>query len=51
MPTASVNGIDIAYTLEGDGDRTVVLVNGLADEKETWAYQVPPPCSRRATAC
>ena len=41
MPTASVNGIDIAYTLEGDGDTTVVLVNGLADEKETWAYQVP----------
>ena len=41
MPTASVNGIDIAYTLEGEGDRTVVLVNGLADEKETWAYQTP----------
>jgi 3-oxoadipate enol-lactonase len=41
MATASVNGIDIAYTLEGEGDRTVVLVNGLADEKETWAYQTP----------
>ncbi|MGN6445363.1 alpha/beta hydrolase [Amnibacterium sp.] len=41
MPTASVNGIDIDYTLEGEGDRTVVLVNGLADEKETWAYQTP----------
>jgi pimeloyl-ACP methyl ester carboxylesterase len=41
MPTASVNGIDIAYTLEGDGEQTVVLVNGLADEKETWAYQTP----------
>jgi len=41
MPTASVNGIDIAYTLEGDGERTVVLINGLADEKETWAYQTP----------
>ncbi|MBW4042901.1 MAG: alpha/beta fold hydrolase [Acidobacteria bacterium] len=41
MPTASVNGIDIAYTLEGEGDRTVVLVNGLADEKETWGYQTP----------
>jgi 3-oxoadipate enol-lactonase len=41
MPTASVNGIDIAYALEGEGDRTVVLVNGLADEKETWAYQTP----------
>ena len=42
MPTASVNGIDISYTLEGDGQQTVVLVNGLADEKETWAYQTPP---------
>ncbi len=41
MPTASVNGIEIAYALEGEGDRTVVLVNGLADEKETWAYQTP----------
>ena len=41
MPTASVNGIDIAYALEGEGDRVVVLVNGLADEKETWAYQTP----------
>jgi len=41
MPTAAVNGIDIAYTLEGDGEQTVVLINGLADEKETWAYQTP----------
>ncbi len=41
MPTASVNDIEIAYTLEGDGPETVVLVNGLADEKETWAYQTP----------
>ncbi|MCU1474368.1 alpha/beta fold hydrolase [Amnibacterium sp.] len=41
MPVQSVNGIDIAYTLEGDGPETVVLVNGLADEKETWAYQTP----------
>ncbi len=41
MPTASVNGIDIGYTLEGDGEQTVVLVNGLADEKESWAFQTP----------
>lgn len=41
MPTASVNGIDIDYSLDGDGSETVVLVNGLADEKETWAYQTP----------
>jgi len=41
MSTASVNGIDINYALEGDGPETVVLVNGLADELETWAYQMP----------
>src|SRR5207344_2892625 len=40
MPTASVNGIDINYKLEGDGDRTVVLVNGLADDLETWVLQM-----------
>jgi pimeloyl-ACP methyl ester carboxylesterase len=41
MPTIAANGIDIAYTLEGEGAETVVLINGLADEKETWAYQTP----------
>jgi pimeloyl-ACP methyl ester carboxylesterase len=40
MPTASVNGIDINYKLEGDGPETVVLINGLADDLETWVFQV-----------
>jgi 3-oxoadipate enol-lactonase len=40
MPTASVNGIDINYKLEGDGDETIVLVNGLADDLETWVFQM-----------
>jgi 3-oxoadipate enol-lactonase len=40
MPTASVNGIDINYRLEGDGERTIVLVNGLADDLETWVLQM-----------
>ena len=40
MPTASVNGVDINYKLEGDGDRTAVLVNGLADDLETWVLQM-----------
>ena len=40
MPTAHVNGIDITYKLEGDGDETIVLVNGLADDLETWAFQM-----------
>lgn len=41
MTIASVNGIDIDYLIEGDGPETVVMVNGLADEKESWGYQTP----------
>ncbi len=43
MPTASVNGIDINYRLEGQEDEdaeTIVLVNGLADDLETWVFQI-----------
>jgi 3-oxoadipate enol-lactonase len=40
MPIASVNGIEINYELEGDGDETIVLVNGLADDLETWVFQM-----------
>ena len=40
MPTASVNGIDINYKLEGDGPETIMLINGLADELETWVLQM-----------
>ena len=40
MPTAQVNGIEINYRLEGDGDETIVLVNGLADDLETWVFQM-----------
>ena len=40
MPTAHVNGIDVNYRLEGDGDETIVLVNGLADDLETWIFQI-----------
>ncbi|GGO26437.1 alpha/beta fold hydrolase [Microbispora bryophytorum] len=41
MSTAFVNGITINYELEGEGPETVVLVNGLADDLETWEAQVP----------
>jgi len=41
MPQAHVNGIDIDYLIEGDGAETIVMVNGLADEKESWGYQTP----------
>jgi 3-oxoadipate enol-lactonase len=40
MPTARVNGIDINYKLEGDGEQTIVLINGLADDLETWVLQM-----------
>ena len=41
MPTADVNGITINYLLEGEGEQTVVLVNGLADDLASWDFQVP----------
>ncbi len=40
MPVASVNGVDLNYELEGEGSETVVLVNGLADDLTTWAFQM-----------
>ena len=39
MSTTTVNGISINYRLEGEGPETVVLVNGLADDLESWGYQ------------
>jgi pimeloyl-ACP methyl ester carboxylesterase len=40
MPVARVNDIELNYKLEGDGEETIVLVNGLADDLETWVLQV-----------
>jgi pimeloyl-ACP methyl ester carboxylesterase len=40
MPVARVNDIDVNYRLEGDGEETIVLINGLADDLETWVLQV-----------
>ena len=37
----SVGGIGLAYRIDGEGDETLVLVNGLADSKETWELQLP----------
>lgn len=39
MPIATANGIRLHYALEGEGPETIVMVNGLADDLETWAYQ------------
>ncbi len=41
MPMIKLRDFDLNYRLEGDGAETVVLVNGLADDLETWAEQVP----------
>ena len=41
MPRVQVNDIEIEYALEGDGPETIVMVNGLADDKESWGYQTP----------
>jgi 3-oxoadipate enol-lactonase len=40
MPVARVNDIELNYKLEGEGEETIVLVNGLADDLETWVLQV-----------
>ncbi|HEY7198069.1 MAG TPA: alpha/beta fold hydrolase [Gaiellaceae bacterium] len=41
MPTVTANDVELAYSIEGEGDETLVLVNGLADTKETWELQLP----------
>jgi 3-oxoadipate enol-lactonase len=40
MTTTNVNGIEVNYKLEGDGPETIVLINGLADDLETWVLQM-----------
>jgi fermentation-respiration switch protein FrsA (DUF1100 family) len=40
MPMTRVNDIDVNYKLEGGGPETIVLINGLADDLESWAFQV-----------
>jgi 3-oxoadipate enol-lactonase len=41
MPFIEANGISINYAVDGDGPKTVLFINGLADDLETWAFQVP----------
>jgi 3-oxoadipate enol-lactonase len=40
MAVTRANGIYLNYKLEGDGEETIVLINGLADDLESWALQV-----------
>lgn len=43
MPEAKVNGITLNYRIDGpeDAKETIVLINGLADDLESWGFQVP----------
>ena len=41
MPKLEANGIEINYRLEGEGDQTIVLISGLADEIAMWDMQMP----------
>jgi 3-oxoadipate enol-lactonase len=40
MPVVTIDDRIVHYRLEGSGDETIVLVNGLADDLETWAFQM-----------
>ncbi|MGH3276679.1 MAG: alpha/beta fold hydrolase [Streptosporangiaceae bacterium] len=40
MPEATINDHTVRYKLEGDGGETIVLINGLADDLESWALQM-----------
>jgi 3-oxoadipate enol-lactonase len=40
MPFVTLNGLKQHYRLEGEGPQTIVLVNGLADDLETWVEQM-----------
>ncbi len=39
--SVETGGAALAYRVDGDGPETLVLVNGLADTKETWELQLP----------
>ncbi len=41
MPSISANGLHLSYRIDGDGPETLVLVNGLADDKDSWEGQIP----------
>ena len=43
MPTAQINGITLNYQIDGPdtAPETIVLINGLADDLESWGFQTP----------
>ena len=43
MPHAQINGISLNYQIDGppNAPETIVLINGLADDLESWGFQIP----------
>lgn len=39
MPLARSHGIDLHYRIDGSGDQAVLLINGVGDDLEGWAFQ------------
>jgi len=48
MPTTTANGITINYEVHGDG-APLILINGLADDLTSWAYQLDDFSARYKT--
>jgi 3-oxoadipate enol-lactonase len=42
MPVVHAHEVDIHYRINGDGEETVMLVNGVGDDLEGWAMQIDP---------
>lgn len=43
MPKTTANGITLNYEIDNEGgaEGTIVLINGLADDLQSWGFQVP----------
>ena len=39
MPVMQADGLDIHYRIDGAGPETLVLINGVGDDLEGWAFQ------------
>jgi 3-oxoadipate enol-lactonase len=39
VPHVHANGVDLHYRVDGAGDQTALLINGVGDDLEGWAFQ------------
>jgi 3-oxoadipate enol-lactonase len=51
VPRATVNGVDLQYELIGNGDETLVFLNGIAMSIAHWSPIVPPLADRWRCLC